>query len=263
MDISGAAQRAQVAWFRGLAAAGFPRISVGEGFAVSTGLDSNTENGAVLGPSSRHDLGEVDALVAWLREQAVPASVLLTGAPDPQVTARLIDRGLVPERTGHNMGGVLTGVPAPEWPVDEVTSEAALRLNQGVYAGDGWWDQAGELDQRVEVAARLGFGPDWPVRHWTAFDQGVPVGASTSFRFEDAVLLVHCCVAGPWRRRGIGTALTRVRLAAAAGQGAVQAVLFPSPDGCHLHDALGFATSPVPRDLCFYLPGQGAVAASA
>jgi GNAT superfamily N-acetyltransferase len=129
----------------------------------------------------------------------------------------------------------------------------ALRENHRVYADDGWWDEPGELDHHVEVATRLGFGPGRPVRHWTARHQGVPVGAATSFQFDDAVLLAHVCVAAPWRRQGIGTALTRVRLAAAVSQGAVQAVLFPSPDGYHLHQSLGFGLAPVHPNRWFYL----------
>ncbi|MEU4690589.1 hypothetical protein [Actinoplanes sp. NPDC023714] len=42
-------------------------------------------------------------------------------------------------------------------------------------------------------------------------------------------------------------------LAAAARDGAVQAVLFPSPDGFHLHRSLGFTSVPVRPDRCFYL----------
>jgi GNAT superfamily N-acetyltransferase len=121
----------------------------------------------------------------------------------------------------------------PGWQITEVTDAQALRQNHRVYADDGWWDEPGGLDHRVEFGARLGFGPGRPIRHWTACHRGASVGAATSFRFDDAVLLVHCCVATGWRRHGIGTALTRVRLAAAAGQGAGRAVLFPSPDGYH------------------------------
>jgi hypothetical protein len=109
VDISELALRAQVAWFRGLAAGGFPQISAGDGFAVSTGLDSNTENGAVIAPSVLDNPHELDALLVWLREKAVPASVLVTGPPEPEATARLIDRGLEPERTGNNMGRLLAG----------------------------------------------------------------------------------------------------------------------------------------------------------
>jgi GNAT superfamily N-acetyltransferase len=260
VDISELALRAQVAWFRGLAASGFPQTSAGEGFAVSTGLGSNTENGAVISPSILDNPHELDALLVWLREKAVPASVLVTGPLAPETTVHLIDRGLEPEHTGNNMGRLLAGfdpdvarLPAPGWQISEVTDAQALRQNHRVYADDGWWDEPGELDHRVEIAARLGSGPGRPIRHWTACHQGVPVGAATSFQFDDAVLLVHCCVATHWRRHGIGTALTRVRLAAAACQGAVQAVLFPSPDGYHLHHSLGFDLAPVHPNRWFYL----------
>jgi hypothetical protein len=260
VDISEVALQAQVAWFRGLAAGGFPQISAGDGFAVSTGLDSNTENGAVIAAAVLDNPHDLAALLVWLRDKAVPASVLVTGPLEPEATARLIDRGLEPERTGNNMGRLLAGfdsdaagLSAPGWQISEVTDVQALRQSYRVYADDGWWDEPSELDHRVEIAARLGFGPRRPVRHWTACYQGVPVGAATSFQFDDAVLLLHCCVATRCRRHGIGTALTRVRLAAAACQGAVQAVLFPSPDGYHLHHCLGFGLAPVRPNRWFYL----------
>ena len=260
MDISEWALRAQVAWFRGLAAGGFPQVSAGDAFAVSTGMDSNTENGAVIAPSVLDNPRELDALLTWLREKAVSASVLVTGPLEPEAAARLIGRGLEPEKTGNNMGRLLAGFdphaagpPAPRWQISEVTDAQALRQHHRVFADDGWWDEYGELDRRVEIAARLGFGPGRPIRHWTACHQGVSIGAATSFQFDDAVQLVHCCVAARWRRQGIGTALTRARLAAAARQGAVQAVLFPSPDGYHLHHSLGFGLAPVHPHRWFYL----------
>jgi hypothetical protein len=112
VEISELALRAQVAWFRGLAASGFPQISAGEGLAVSTGLASNTENGAVISPSVLGNLHELDVLLVWLREQAVPASVLVTGPLDPEATMRLTGRGLESERTGNNMGRPLTDLDA-------------------------------------------------------------------------------------------------------------------------------------------------------
>ncbi len=260
MDISELALRAQVAWFRAIAAGGFPQISAGDGFAVSTGLASNTENGAVVAPSVLDNVDQLDVLLGWLRERAVPASVIVTAPLTPEAVELLIGRGLEPERTGNNMGRLLTGSDAdgagplaPDWQIREVTDAHGLRENHRVYADDGWWDEPGELDDHVEVAGRLGFGPGRPIRHWTSFHRDIPVGAATSFRFEDAVFLVHCCVAPRRRRHGAGTTLTRVRLAAAVGQGAVQAVLFPSPDGYHLHRSLGFDLAPVHPDRWFYL----------
>jgi hypothetical protein len=260
VDISEVALRAQEAWFRGLAAAGFPQISAGDGFAVSTGLESNTENGAVIAPSVLETPHTLDALLVWLREKAVPASVLVTGPLEAEATARLIERGLEPELTGDDMGRLLSGfdldaagLSVPGYQISEVTDAQALRQNYRVYADHAWWDEAGELDHRVETGVRLGFGPGRPIRHWTAYHQGVSVGSATSFQFDDAVLLAHCCVASRRRRHRIGTALTRVRLAAAAGQGAVRAVLFPTPDGYHLHHFLGFDLAPVHPNRWFYL----------
>lgn len=63
-----------------------------DGFAVSTGLKSNTENGAVVTAAVLRDPGALDALVDWLRKQAVPASVVVTVPPDPATIARLIER---------------------------------------------------------------------------------------------------------------------------------------------------------------------------
>jgi hypothetical protein len=175
VDISEVALQAQVAWFRGLAAGGFPQISADDGFAVSTGLDSNTENGAVIAAAVLDNPHDLAALLVWLRDKAVPASVLVTGPLEPEATARLIDRGLEPERTGNNMGRLLAGfdsdaagLSAPGWQISEVTDVQALRQSYRVYADDGWWDEPSELDHRVEIAARLGFGPGRPVRHWTA-----------------------------------------------------------------------------------------------
>jgi hypothetical protein len=114
VDISELALRAQVAWFRGLAGGGFPQISARDGFAVSTGLDSNTDNGAVIAPSVLDNPLELDALLVWLRERAVPASMLVTGPLEAEATARLIDRGLEAECTGNNMGRLLGGfAPTP------------------------------------------------------------------------------------------------------------------------------------------------------
>ena len=252
---------AQAAWLRCLAAADYPQVVTGGGFAVATGSASNFENGAVITPSVLDRPGELEVLVAWLRDQAVPASVIVTAPPSPAAVAQLLDQGLTPENTGNDMGRRLNDadahpgeLAADRWQITEVIDETALRENHGVYAADGWWDEPGDgLEHHLQRAARLGYGPGRPVRHWTAFHQQIPVGAATSFVFVDTVLLAYCCVSATWRRHGVGTALTRVRLAAAVNQGAVQGVLFPSPDGYQLHRTLGFDLMPVHPNRCFYL----------
>lgn len=262
MDVAELALQAQTAWFRGLLDSGFDRLTTGAGFAVSTGLASNSENGAVIDPELLDRLDEVDALLSWLRDRAVPASVITTGPLTPAAIAVLLERELEPDNTGNVMGRLLSdfqaGVPMDRSPVRglqirEVVDLPELRENHRVYAEDGWWEAPGDLDRHLQVAVQCGFGPGRPIRHWTAYDQQTAVGAVTCFRFDDAVLLVSCCVAEPWRRRGVGSALTRVSLTAAAAQGAARAVLGPSSDGYHLYDSLGFHLAPAHPHRWFYL----------
>jgi GNAT superfamily N-acetyltransferase len=262
VDTAELALRAQTAWFRGLVDSGFDQLTTGAGFAVSTGLASNSENGAVIGPSLLDRLDQFDALLVWLRDKAVPASVIATEQLEPDAIAVLLERDLEPDNTGNDMGRLLTdfqaGAPVdgssfPDLHVREVIEVCELRENQCVYAEDGWWEEPGELDRHLEVAVRCGFGPGRAIRHWTAYHQQTPVGAATCFQFDDAALLVSCCVLEPWRRRGIGAALTRTSLTAAARHGAVQAVLGPSPEGYHLYHSLGFHLMPTRPNRWFYL----------
>ena len=96
-----------MAWFRGLAASGFPQSRTRAGFAVSTGLNSNTENGAVVTPVALDRPEELDNLLGWLRERAVPASVIVADPLDPDVTSLMISRGLQPDNSGNDMGRLL------------------------------------------------------------------------------------------------------------------------------------------------------------
>jgi GNAT superfamily N-acetyltransferase len=258
VDSAELALRAQAAWFRGLVGSGFDQLATGAGFAVSTGLMSNSENGAVIGQDLLDRLDAFDALLSWLRGRAVPASVIATGPLSPDAIAALIERDLEPDNTGNVMGRQLSdfrtdGSPLPDLQVREVLDLPELRDNCGVYAEDGWWEEPGDLDRHLEVAVQCGFGPGRPIRHWTAYQQAAAVGAVTSFQFEDAALLVSCCVSEPWRRRGIGAALTRAGLTAAASAGGARAVLAPSPEGYHLYRSLGFRPAPVHPHRWFYL----------
>ena len=266
MDIGELALQAQIEWFRLLAACGCPQATVQDGFAVSSGLASNSENGAVVAPEILDRPEDLDRLLAWLRQLELPAILVVTRPIDLEAVGRLTRRGLVPENSGNEMGRTLgpadligasdvIGTVAPPGGADvgEVADEGGLRDSYRVYQGDGWWEDPGELEREVEVAVQLGFGPGQPIRHWVARLDGEPVGAATSFRFGDTLYLAHCCVAAPLRRRGLATLLTRARLAAAAAQGATHAVLSPSPDGYLLHRSLGFDLAPTPPNRSFYL----------
>ena len=257
MDIGEAAVWAQIAWFRLLAGSGFPRLELAGGLAVASGLHSNTENGAVLDPRSE----AAPALRAWLTVHDLPASVLLTAVADAQTVAHLNRLGLEPENGGNEMGADLStlrlpvGDP-PDIRITEVTEGRDLADAFGIF-DDADWFTNGELPRRIAAAQRIGYGPGSPVRHWVARAGKDPVGAATSFTcrapHEPVVTLAHCCVAQPYRRRGIGTALTRARIAAAHHDGVQWVVLSPSPDGYQLHRTFGFATVPTPHDRWFYL----------
>jgi GNAT superfamily N-acetyltransferase len=259
MDIGGLALRGQVEWFRYLVARGCAHLAVDDGFAVASGLPSNTDNGAVVSAGSLHRPTVLDRLLSWLGHWQLPGSVIVTGPLNVDVVPQLTDRGLVAENAGHEMGRPLTAAdsarPAalpPGIRVAEVTDSSALRDSYQVYRGDGWFEEPDEFDHHLDVANRLGFGAGHQIRHWAAHWDGNPVGAATSFLFGDTVMLVKCCVARRFRRRGIGTALTRTRLAAAYRDGASQAVLSPSPDGYQLHRSLRFTLVPLPPNRWFY-----------
>jgi GNAT superfamily N-acetyltransferase len=274
MDVGEAALRAQAEWFWTLAAAGFELLAVDGGFAVATGLDSNTENGAVIAPEITARPGELERLLAWLRRRGVPASIVASGPLDGPAVAALTARGLVPDNTGTDMGLALTG-PAtrtgsaggggPASPagsgrvavgggvvVGEVLNPDELLDSLAVYVEDGWY-RADEVAAVQAAAVQVGFGPRHAVRHWVARRDGGLVGAATSFRFGTGVALVRCCVRKAARRGGIGTALSRARLEAAVADGATHAVVAPSADGFRLHRSLGFVAVRVPPDRRFYL----------
>jgi GNAT superfamily N-acetyltransferase len=278
MDVGEAALRAQAEWFWTLAASGFELLAVDGGFAVATGLDSNTENGAVIAPEIAARPGELDRLLAWLHRRGVPASIVASGPLDGPAVAALTARGLVPDNTATDMGLTLTGPATPTGSaggggpatpaaaavgsgrvaagggvvVGEVLGSEELLDSLAVYVEDGWY-RADEVAAVHAAAVQVGFGPRHAVRHWVARRDGGVVGAATSFRFGTGVALVRCCVRKAARRRGIGTALSRARLEGAVSDGATHAVVAPSADGFRLHRSLGFVAVRVPPDRLFHL----------
>jgi GNAT superfamily N-acetyltransferase len=93
---------ARVEWLRRLAAArGAATRPVGDGFAVRTGSDSNTDNGVVC--SRLTDAGEIAAAIAFL--QGAPGMWLTEATTDPPDLGRRLQRaGARTERTAVAMG---------------------------------------------------------------------------------------------------------------------------------------------------------------
>jgi ankyrin repeat protein/GNAT superfamily N-acetyltransferase len=228
------------------------RRPCGDGVAVITGVESNTENGVV---ASRLD-GDADAAIAealrWLQD--VPSQWLLADPVIPvDLRERLFAAGARPERTAVVMGAVLDRLalddaPPPGLELAAVRDEAALRA----------WAQAVEPAEprarAVEVLASLGLGADAPLQHRLARRDGAIVGAASFFTHGDTVLGHQLAVVAPERRGGIGRALVQACAREALTSGARVAVVEPTPETVAFYRLLGFALRAWPRDRSFYLP---------
>jgi ankyrin repeat protein/GNAT superfamily N-acetyltransferase len=228
------------------------RRRCGDGVAVITGVESNSENGVV----ARHLRGGVDATIAemlhWLRD--VPSQWLLADPVSPaDLRERLVAAGARPERTGVVMGAVLDGLalddePPPGLELVPVRDEAALRAWAQVV------EPAEPRARAVEVLASLGLGAEARLQHRLARRDGVVVGAASFFAHGDTVLGQRLAVAANERRAGIGRALAQACAREALAAGAHVAVVEPTPDTVAFYRLLGFALRAWPRDRSFRLP---------
>lgn len=154
MGVGETSLRGQVAWFRHLGACGHPRLAVDGGFAVATGLLSNTENGVVAAPDLLGQPARLDLLLGWLRSRGVPGSLIMTEPITTELAQLLVQRGLVAENNGHVMGRALqqnsdqSVASRDVWEVSEVVDLPALRDSLSVYRADGWFEDPAELERR-------------------------------------------------------------------------------------------------------------------
>jgi ankyrin repeat protein/GNAT superfamily N-acetyltransferase len=228
--------------------------SCGDGVAVITGVQSNTENGVVC---SRLE-GDVDATIAstlrWFADRDAPAQWLLADPVSPSdLRDRLVAAGAQPERTAVVMGAVLDRValddpPPPSLEIVAVRDDGALRAWAGVV------EPAEPRALAVEVLASLGLGADAPLQHRLARRDGAVVGAASFLLHGETVLGQQLAVVAPERRGGIGRALVQAAAREALAAGARVAVVAPTPDTVGFYRLLGFALRPWPRDRSFYLP---------
>jgi ankyrin repeat protein/GNAT superfamily N-acetyltransferase len=231
------------------------RRPCGDGVAVITGLESNSENGVVCNRLERDGDADADATIAetlaWLRD--APSQWLLADPVSPaDLRERLVAAGARPERTGVVMGAVLDRLtlddePPPGLELVAVRDEAALRAWAQVI------EPAEPRARAVEVLASLGLGAQAPLQHRLALRDGLVVGAASFFTHGETVLGQHLAVAATERRAGIGRALAQACAREALAAGARVAVVEPTPDTVAFHRLLGFALRAWPRDRSFYL----------
>jgi ankyrin repeat protein/GNAT superfamily N-acetyltransferase len=230
------------------------RRPCGDGVAVVTGVESNTENGVAC---SRID-GDVDVTIAdtlrWLTEHGAPAQWLVADPVAPSdLRERLVAAGAQPERTAVVMGAVLARLALddprpPGLEIVPVRDEAALRAWSEVV------EPAEPRARAVEVLASLGLGTDAPLQHRLARRGGEVLGAASFLLHGETVLGRQLTVVAPERREGIGRALVQAGAREAIAAGARVALVGPTPDTVAFYRLLGFALRPWPRDRSFYLP---------
>jgi GNAT superfamily N-acetyltransferase len=230
------------------------RRPCGDGVAIITEVQSNTENGVVC---SRLE-GDVDAAIAatlrWFAERSAPAQWLLAADVEPaDLRERLVAAGASPERTAVVMGAVLDRLalddpPPPGLEIIAVRDEAALR---------GWADVVEPAEPRaraVAVPASLGLGADAPLQHRLARRGGEVVGAASFLLHGETVLGQQLAVVAPERRGGIGRALAQACAREAMAAGARVVLAAPTPDTVAFYRLLGFAQRAWPRDRSYHLP---------
>jgi ankyrin repeat protein/GNAT superfamily N-acetyltransferase len=225
----------------------------GDGFAVVTAIEDNTENGVVC---SSADDATIAATLAWLAERQAPAQWLLREPLDPaDLRERLAAAGASPERTGVLIGAALDDLtpdtpPPPGLAIVAVREGATLAAWRDVAQGSLFAD----ADERALLLDSLGLGADAPVQHRVAMRDGRAIAVASFFLHGDTVLGQHVGVLPAERRSGVGRALVQSVAREARAAGARTAVLGPTPDTIAFYRLLGGVLRPALRDRCFYLP---------
>ena len=198
------------------------RIEVGDGFAVRTGVDSNSENGVVCSVLD----GDPADILAWMGD--APAQWLVGAGSD--LHDRLVAAGCRPERTAVLMGARL----------------ADLELG----APEG---EPADADEYRAVAAAVDFGEGsvGAQQRFVARRDGRPVGIVSTFTHDDTAVVLDLAVLPDHRRQGIGRAL----LARALTGAPEHVVLGPTPESIPFYRRLGFELRPALKDRYYYLPG--------
>jgi GNAT superfamily N-acetyltransferase len=106
--------------------------------------------------------------------------------------------------------------------------------------GDGFGEGPKEADWVASVFGAIGLGDETPWRHWVGVLDDEPVCTASVFLTPPVAGVYFVSTRPDFRRRGLGMAVTRHAMLAAAALGATTAVLGSSPMGQRVYERLGF-----------------------
>jgi GNAT superfamily N-acetyltransferase len=244
--------RADIEGLRLLATlADVPSRTAGEGFAVRTGNLDNTLNGVVCDACDDEELADV---LAWLDGR--PAQWYVSERSE--LHEHLLAAGARAEVDSVVMGGaagaLLLDGPSPRHELREAEDEPDLDAWLGVAEDWGLVDGPVSRASLRRVLHGLALSPASRARLQIAWAGDLAIGAVSSRRLDEILLIEHLGVRAGSQRAGVGRAL--IAGAVRAEPGAEQVVLAPTPSSIAFYERLGFALQRYPPKRTYYTPAR-------
>lgn len=211
---------------------------------VITSVWDNTFNGVVRAQiSEAHADQVIDEVTVRFRERDIPHLWFLNEDSRPaNLEQLLLAHGWVRLRQGVGMAIDLSAIaspfpPPPNLSIERVVDEEGVAL-WGTF--HRYLEDDRRDEPREQLYISLGLDGDQPLRHYVTRLDGEPVGALSLFLGREAVGIYNVEVADQWRRRGVGTAMTRAVLEEAHRLGARVGVVAPTRESRSMYERLGF-----------------------
>ena len=226
-----------------------PSRPAGDGFAVRTGNLDNTLNGVVCDACSDGELADV---LAWLADR--PAQWYVSERSE--LHEHLIAAGARAELDSVVMGGaardLLLEGPARQVEVREAQDEPGLDAWLGVAEDWGIVDGPVSRASLRRVLHGLALSSARVVRLQIAWADDLAIGAMSSRRLDEILLIEHLGVRAGSQRAGVGRAL--IAAAVRAEPAAEQVVLAPTPSSIAFYERLGFVLQRYAPKRTYYMP---------
>ncbi len=219
-------------------------------FLVATSLPISFCNGVVGGHFSPERTDEqIDGVMSLFRERSVPFRWWITpNTEPPDLGARLVGRGFRPR------GGPSPGMAADLATLSQQRDGAADVLIERIEDLPSLKRFVSTLEQGF--GSVLGGAEHWvtmyqgflrndasPWQHFVGLVDGLPVATATVMLGSEGVAgIYHVVTLAPWRRRGIGQAVTRRAMQDAKEKGYRLAVLQSTAMAEPMYESLGFRT---------------------